>query len=144
MDDIFRYDPAASGTKGLVFIGDKLLIYRRDNNTDLFPLYLDLPGGGSEGEETPFQTLQRELKEEFGLSITASDIVYAKKYQSSLSPDKTAYFVVVQLAAKVKNDIVFGDEGLEYMLMTPKEYLGRTDAWPAIQNRARDYFQSLS
>ena len=144
MEQIFTYDPQSAGSKGLVYIGDKILIYRRDNKTKLFPLYLDLPGGGPEGTETPFETFQREVMEEFGLRVTPEDVVRAHTYQSTLEPTKPAYFIVVQLPASTAKQIHFGDEGLEYMLLSPEDYLSRTDAWPAIQQRARDYIASLS
>ena len=51
----------------MVILGDKMLVYRRDLNTKKLPGYLDLIGGGREGEESPFDTFKREVKEEVGL-----------------------------------------------------------------------------
>lgn len=70
MQELFRPDPDTIGSKGLVFIGDALLVYRRDGNTTNHPHELDLPGGAPIDEnkpetETPFETFRREVKEEF-------------------------------------------------------------------------------
>ena len=58
-----------NGAKGLVYIGNEILVYRRDNNTNSEPLKLDLPGGGRDGNESAFETFSREVMEEFGLEI---------------------------------------------------------------------------
>ena len=46
--NIFDNNRNFHGAKGIVFINKKMLVYRRDNKTDSFPLYIDLPGGGRE------------------------------------------------------------------------------------------------
>ena len=57
--NIFSKERNFHGVKGLIFIGNKILVYRRDNNTDSFPLYIDLPGGAKELGESPFETFKR-------------------------------------------------------------------------------------
>lgn len=143
MDDFFNYDSKASGSKGLVLIGDKLLLYRRDYKTDVEPGKIDVPGGGPEPGETPFETFQREVKEEFGLEINKYDVVYARKYLSQYFPGRNACFPVVKLEASREKDIVFGDEGLECMLMSLDEYLDVKDAWAIFQARSGDYREKL-
>ena len=144
MDDFFKYDPLTVGSKGLVFIGANVLVYRRDTKTDRFPLYLDLPGGGPEGNETPFETFKREVMEEFGLLIKPGNIVYVRKYQSSLEKGKFAYYPVAKLPAASAEKIRFGDEGVEYLIMSLHDYIAREDAWPIFQDRAGDYMSTLS
>lgn len=143
MDEFFKIDPKAAGSKGIVYIGSKMLVYRRDENTDVFPLYIDLPGGISEPNETPFETFRREVKEEFGLVVMLRDVTYVRSYPSNRHGGKTLYFPVVQLPGKAANQIEFGDEGLEYFLMKPKEFLRRDDVWPEYRERSIDYFNSL-
>jgi 8-oxo-dGTP diphosphatase len=58
-----------TGSKGIVFVGDRIVVTRRDGNTDRHPFKLDLLGGGREGEESPFETFKREVKEEVNLVI---------------------------------------------------------------------------
>lgn len=144
MDDLYKYDSKSIGSKGLVFIGDKVLVYRRDTKTDIHPLELDLPGGGPEGRETPFETFKREVCEEFGLTIEPADIVYARRYPSTMRPGMSAYFPVAKLPSDTETLIKLGDEGLEFLLMPIMEYVARTDAWPIFQARAVDYMESLS
>jgi 8-oxo-dGTP diphosphatase len=102
MDMIFEYDPLNVGSKGVVWIGDKLLLYRRDGNTTQFPFTIDLPGGGPEGKETPFETYQREVREEFGLELTPEDIVAGRMYPSIERPGRTSYFLAAQLPAEAE------------------------------------------
>lgn len=143
MDFFFAYDPLASGSKGLIYIGDKIIVYRRDNKTRTYPLQLDLPGGGPEINETPFETFRREVKEEFGLNITPEAIEYAQKYDSTLHIGKFGYFAVAKLPADAESNIVFGDEGTEWCLMEPTEFVARDDAWPMLQDRTQHYLDSL-
>jgi 8-oxo-dGTP pyrophosphatase MutT (NUDIX family) len=65
VDDFFKRDLKADGAKGLILIGSRMLVYRRDNKTKIYPLHIDLPGGGIEEGETPFEGFKREVKEEF-------------------------------------------------------------------------------
>jgi len=131
------------GTKGLVFVGDKIVVYRRDERAPQHALEIDVPGGGREADGTPFETFQREVKEEFGLSVTPDDIFYSRVYRSTNDPTKIGYYLVAKLPAEEEKNIVFGDEGTEYFVITPEEFLNRSDAWPAYQSRARDYLESL-
>ena len=142
MEAFFAYDPHCTGSKGLVFIGDKILVYRRDNNTKLFPFHLDLPGGGIENHETPFEIFQCETYEEFGLQIKRENIKYAKRYPSKRANIYT-YFPVAKLPGEAESDIIFGDEGLEYMLLEFDDFLHRNDAWPVLIDRSLDYIRSL-
>lgn len=143
MNDFYTYDKLAVGSKGHVYVGDQVIVYRRSKDAPTNAGELDLPGGGPEAHETPFETFQREVHEEFGLRIIPANIVYAKRYPSVFKPGKFGWFVVAKLPAESKDNIVFGDEGDEYMLMSDKEFLGRTDAWTFLQDRTRDYLQSI-
>ena len=144
MEAFFEFDPLSIGTKGLVYIGDKVLVYRRDDKTALWPLSIDLPGGGREKDETPFETFRRELHEEFGLDIKKTDIVYSQRYPSKLTRGQFGYFAVAKLGAERAQEIRFGNEGVEYMLITLAEYLARKDAWPVFQERAAEYYKFMS
>jgi 8-oxo-dGTP diphosphatase len=131
------------GVKGLVFIGDKILVYRRDTNTKSFPLHIDLPGGGREGNESPLDTFKRETKEEFGIEISPDDIEYAKQYMSAMDATKESYFFVAKPTNVKVSDVVFGDEGLEFMLVTIDEYLKLDDAIGRQQDKVRDYLATI-
>lgn len=141
LEPIDIYDPSITGAKGLVYIGDKILVYRRDTNTADSPLMLDLPGGGVEAGETPFEAFKREVYEEFGLDIKREDIVYSRSYPNAppANADTAGYFLVAELPEASGRNIVFGDEGVECILLPPDEYLGHADALRMFQERTSDY-----
>lgn len=131
------------GAKGVVFVGDKILVYRRDNKTNIFPLYIDLPGGGKEEGESPFDTFKREVIEEFGIEIDQKDVEYAKEFKTTVNPTEESYFIVVHALNTKENDIIFGSEGLEFMLMRPGEYLVLSDGIKGQQDEVRKYLDTL-
>ena len=109
-----------------------------------FPDHLDLPGGKRDGTESPFETFQRELDEEFGLNVTAEDILYARVYPASLEPQKIAYFVVARLYGVTELDIKFGDEGVFVDPMRLSEFLRDGRTIPAQTVRINDYLDYSS
>ncbi len=126
------------GAKGLVFIGNDILTYRRDEKTNSFPLQIDLPGGGREGDESPFETFKREVNEEFGINLQKEDVEFSCVIQGIVEPNKKSYFIVTKpLPSDTR--IIFGNEGTEWMLMKPQEFLQRTDAIEGQQKRVRRY-----
>ncbi len=128
-----------NGAKGLVFIGEKILTYRRDNKTNNFPLHIDLPGGGRDGDESPFDTFRREVKEEFGINIEREDIQFSCAIPSVTEPGKKSYFVVAKPLSVNATDVVFGDEGIEWFLMTPEEFISRPDGIERQQKSVEKY-----
>lgn len=127
------------GAKGLVFLGDQILTYRRDYKTSNKPGCIDLPGGGREGDESPFDTFKRETKEEFGIEIQKNSVQFSCTVKSIIEPDKKSYFIVAKLHKEKVSDVVFGNEGLEWLLMTPKEFISRTDGIERQQKRVANY-----
>jgi len=142
--DTFNKNVHFRGSKGLVFIGDEVLVYRRDGKTDKFPYFIDVPGGGRQDDESPFMTFKREVAEEFGLEISDKDLKYSRKYDSIEEKGKFGYFLVAKLSAEKAHDIHFGTEGSDYFLMPFIEYLELKDAWPIYQERAADYYASIT
>ncbi len=128
-----------NGAKGLVFLGEHILVYRRDTKTKEAPLCLDLPGGGREGNESPFETFQREVQEEFGIAIKKEDIVFSAAIQSFSQPTKQSFFMVTKPLPYTATDVVFGNEGIEWFLMSPEAVLLCSDSSPRQQARGRQY-----
>lgn len=141
--NIFNKDIDFHGVKGLVFIGDKIVVFRRDTKTDNFPLMIDLPGGGREANESAFETFKREVNEEFGITIRKTDVVFSKKYQSVLNPSKEAYFIVTKPLDIKENDIIFGDEGTEFLLMSPQDFVNSNEGVKRQQDKVAHYLNSL-
>lgn len=143
IDFFFESDPNSVGSKGLVFVGDKVLVYRRDVNTDNHPGEIDLPGGAPKLAETPFENFRREVLEEFALDLTPDNIDCVIRYPSSLDPTRTAYFPVAKLPAKLTSTIKLGHEGTEYLLLPLDEYIQRKDGWKIFQDRAEEYRRKI-
>jgi 8-oxo-dGTP diphosphatase len=133
-----------SGAKGIVFLGEHMLVYRRDTKTNNFPLRIDLPGGGREGNETPFETFQREVGEEFGLKVREEEVVYSCSVPSVMNPDTVSFFLFARTTRFVPEDVVFGNEGVEWMLMSPNEFVQRRDGIEWQQERVARYLRDLT
>lgn len=130
---------AFNGAKGIVMLGDNMLVYRRDGNTQNSPFCIDLPGGGREEDETPFETFKREVQEEFGLDINKDEIIFSYSFPSTIAPGEESYFFVTKNLTFKPKDIVFGNEGTEWMLMTPEEFISHPDGIKRQQERVEKY-----
>jgi len=128
-----------SGTKGLVFLKDKIVVYRRDSKTINSPGLIDLPGGGREENESPFDTFIREVMEEFGIRVTEKEIISSFRQNSHVNPGTKSFFFVTKSLDLGAEDIVFGDEGTEWFLMTPEDFLSRADGIERQQKRVEKY-----
>ena len=133
-------DTAFDGSKIAVFIGEKLAVILRDDIPGLpYPGYWDLPGGGREGDETPFACGQRECLEELGIEVPAHAILWSQSY---LDAGMIKWFFVAQLPASTADHVVFGDEGQRWALMTPAQFLSHDRVVPAFQDRLQAYFDA--
>lgn len=125
-----------NGAKAAVFVGDQLLVYRRDVKPDLaYPGLWDFPGGGREGDETPEETVLRELEEEFGLTVDEEAIRWKRVFPALDQPDVKLWFFVLALPEEAAEDIVFGDEGTEWRLMDWDDFRDRPDVVPVFGPR---------
>ncbi len=131
------------GAKAAVFIGDRLLVIRRDDRPGLaWPGALDFPGGGREAGESPEQTLAREIREEVGLGYAPSQLVWRRACAGVAKPGTTVWFFVLRLAPGAERGVVFGDEGQGWGLMTPAAFLAAPDAVSSLQHRLRCWIDS--
>ena len=131
-----------SGCKIALLCDDRLLTILRDDKASIpYPNMWELPGGGREGEETPFECVQREVFEELGLKLEETAIVWAKEYQGMLDPDKTSIFMVGTITQEDFASIVFGDEGQAYQMMDVSQFLVDDKVIPQLQDRLRDYLE---
>ena len=131
-----------TGCKIALFCGDKLLTILRDNESNIpFPNTWELPGGGREGDEIPFECAAREVYEELGIHLTEDFLLWSKVYPSMLFEGKESVFLVGKLPQEQFDSIVFGDEGQSYKLMSIDEFFGSDMVVPQLQARLRDYLE---
>ena len=133
-----------TGCKIALFCGDKLLTILRDDKDNIpWPNMWELPGGGREGDETPFECAAREVFEELGIHLTEDNLLGSKVYPSMLFERKQSVFMVSQLSQEQFDSIVFGDEGQGYKLMNIEEFLTSSQVVPQLQGRLRDYLEEV-
>ena len=131
-----------TGCKIALICGDKILtILRDDKETIPWPNMWELPGGGREGNETPFECVAREVYEELNIQLSKEEIIWSWIYPSMLDENKNSVFLVGQLTQEQFDSIVFGDEGQGYKLVSLEEFLTSDRVVPQLQERVRDYVE---
>ena len=125
----------------LICDGQILTLLRDDKPTIPWPNLWELPGGGREGYETPFECAAREVYEELKIQLSKDDIVWSRIYPSMLDENKNSVFLVGKLTQEQFDSIVFGDEGQAYKLMNIEEFLTSSQVVPQLQGRLRDYLE---
>ncbi|MEY1557361.1 NUDIX hydrolase [Yoonia sp. R2331] len=127
-----------SGSKVALFLGDQLLITLRDDFDHIpFPNLWDFPGGARDNDETPFQTLAREVMEEVGLVLPREAILWESAFPAANNPDARIWFFVAQMPAGTEADIVFGDEGQGWKLVSLADFLEMKQVVPTFAGRLR-------
>ncbi len=118
-----------------------MLYYDKDNIP--WPNMWELPGGGREGDESPFECVSREVYEELGIHLNEDCLLWSKVYPSMLFEGRQSVFMVGQLSQEQFDNITFGDEGQTYKLMSIEEFLNSKQAVPQLQGRLRDYLEEV-
>ena len=140
--DLLHKQMEFSGCKIALLCNDKLLTIVRDDISIIpWPNMWELPGGGREDEETPFECVQREVFEELGLKLEEAAIDWAKEYQGMLDTDETSIFMVGTITQEECASIVFGDEGQAYQMMDVSQFLVDEKVIPQLQDRLSDYLE---
>lgn len=131
-----------SGSKIALLNGDQILtILRDDIPTIPFPNTWDLPGGGREDKETPFDCVQREVFEELGITISKDSISWAKVYPGMVDPNKESVFMVGEISQDQVDQIVFGDEGQGWKMMPITDFLKDDQVYGSLKERLRDWLR---
>ncbi len=131
-----------SGSKIILYHRASLISILRDDVSDIkFAKFWDLPGGGIEGYETPFEALQREVTEELGLEIQSGSIVWRKTYTNANG--LSSYFFAAPIGIDEIGKIRFGDEGQRWELMPIEQFCSRKDAVPHFRTRVAEFFDQL-
>ena len=133
-----------TGSKIALFCEDKLLTILRDDKDNIpWPNMWELPGGGREGDESPFECVSREVYEELGIHLNEDCLLWSKVYPSMLFEGRQSVFMVSQISQEQFDKINFGDEGQTYKLMSIEEFLNSKQAVPQLQGRLRDYLEEV-
>ena len=144
LEDCLEEQFGFTGCKIALLCGDKILtILRDDKETIPWPNMWELPGGGREGNESPFECVAREVYEELSIQLSKEDIIWSWIYPSMLDENKKSVFLVGQLTQEQFDSIAFGDEGQAYKLMSIEEFLNSKQAVPQLQGRLRDYLEEV-
>ena len=103
------------GVKVALINNGKVLTILRDNIPNIpYPNMWDLAGGGRENEESPYETMRREVLEELNIDIPKSNVVWVKHYESVTKPGKKSVFMVANIRDHQIESIKFGEEGQGY------------------------------
>lgn len=130
------WDLPFNGCKCALFMGDRLVILLRDDNPEIpFPNMWDLPGGGREGSEDPFQTLAREVKEELGLDLRQQHIQWHHRFPANHTPGAFVWYFVAEMPEEAVGDIEFGNEGQGWKLVTIERFMALENAVPGMAER---------
>ena len=127
----------------LICDGQILTILRDDKPTIPWPNLWELPGGGREGDESPFECVAREVYEELGIHLDEDCLFWSKVYPSVLYEGRQSVFMVGQISQKQFDNITFGDEGQAYKLMSIEEFLNSKQAVTQLQGKLRDYLEEV-
>ena len=131
-----------TGCKIALICGDSVLAILRDDKPSIpWPSMWELPGGGREGDESPFECAAREVYEELGIHLDEDCLLWSKIYPSVIFKDKQSVFMVGQLRQEQFDNITFGNEGQAYKLMPIEEFLKSKQAVPQLQGRLRNYLE---
>jgi 8-oxo-dGTP diphosphatase len=129
-----------AGSKIALYYDNQIIVYLRDDKPGLnFAGMWDLPGGGRENKETPFQCVQREVIEEFGMHLDPAAISWTREYPALVDPNRRMHFFVGEITKEQVDSIVFGEEGQEWRFMKPEEFIAHENAIPGLRGSLRDY-----
>lgn len=110
-----------NGAKALVIFDGKFVMVQRDNKPNILnPGKWNLPGGGIDGDETPEETLVRELQEEINLTPTHIEPMGTTRYADG---DTIVYRFAVRPTHEEMLKIHLVSEGQELRWFTLPEAL---------------------
>ena len=131
-----------TGCKIALICDRQILTILRDDKEDIpWPNVWELPGGGREGNETPFECVAREVYEELSIQLSKEEVIWSGIYPSMLDGNKKSVFLVGKLTQEQFESIIFGDEGQGYKLVSFEEFLTSDRVVPQLQGRVRDYVE---
>lgn len=132
------------GASVIVFLGPDVLVKLRDDVAGIAcPNMWDFPGGQAEAGETPQETAIRETYEEFHLKLMPRDLRWGRRYPTVSHRGKWVWFFAAHLDGARVGEVILGDEGQAWQLMSPREFMGHAKAIPHFKDRLRDYMDTM-
>lgn len=133
------------GSKIAILRGAEVLSLQRDDIASIpFPGKWDLPGGGREERESPFETVARELFEELSVQIDPSQLIYHAESRSAQFPDKRVHFFVARFENLTDDQITLGDEGQGWAWIPIADFLEREDVILSLRTRLGQALKTLA
>lgn len=128
-----------SGVKIALICDGQIITIQRDDKPDLrFAGMWDLPGGGRDDDETPIETVKREVFEELGITLLEDSIVYQREYPAMIETSTLAYFMAAQISKAQVDSIVFGNEGQGWKSINVDDFLAHDNIVPFLSGRLTD------
>lgn len=122
-----------NGAKLALYLGDHLVVILRDAMPGLlYADHWDLPGGGREGAETPLDCALRECREELGLEVPPEAVCWGRSFAEG---PLVKWFFVAHLPGSAQADVILGDEGQGWRMMTEQKFITHPKAVPSFQQR---------
>lgn len=132
------------GVKIALLKDNEVLVIQRDDKPGLrFAGMWDLPGGGRENNETPFECVAREIDEELGITLDPKSILWEKTYPAMHDQELTAYFMVAAIGENEVKSIVFGDEGQGWKMIKINDFMSDSTIIDQLKGRLTDYLTSI-
>ena len=105
---------------GILKDNDLYLVVKRNDNDDLFPGAWEFPGGHIEVNETIFEGLKRELKEEIGYELVDKPIItnYSDNIKNNKHKIELDFIINVN---KSDINISLSNEHTDYKWVEPQE-----------------------
>jgi ADP-ribose pyrophosphatase YjhB (NUDIX family) len=128
------------GAEGILFRDDKLLLVRRSDNEKWC-----LPCGWSEVNENPYDSIQREVFEETGLTVKPKKVIDVMNVFAGEYMQPHSYYQILFLCEYISGDLKTSDETIEVGFF----YLNDINSWDksnwhrnhyAVAMRAFDYY----
>lgn len=122
--------------KAIIEKDGKVLIVRDVRDVSVW----GLPGGRLNVDETPFEGLQREVKEEVGVAISIHELIYGEQFVHPQKNDPHLFLMYhAQLLGENQNIALQEDEIAEVKWIS-KEELNAQELYPMYRRALEAYF----
>lgn len=123
--------------KGIIRKDGKILVLKRASNDDHKPGVWETVGGGMDHEESPQDTLKREVQEEAGIEINIIEPFNIFTFKKDTGEYKIGItFICDWVSGKVK----ISEEHSDYRWINPGEF-AEMDSVPSLHSEINDYMK---